>query len=253
MEKIDEYYETMQIVSKILTNKNKIISSLEYKNILENKEIFIENFNKLGKQFGLSSSLEIVVLYTYMLHNGLLSKHLKFIKEDKNSVLEETGILETTGCTILTGYGCCRHVTMMLSDILQRNNYGSLNFILHDKGDIDGNKHMVNCIDYNGGNYMFDALNINFLKQAGSNSYSSGEHNYDSYNDMELLKGLNNKGLVIGNFPREIKKVYTDEEFLRINQKFAMNKPLLMSFFMENKNLYDDTCKKLSYISKIIK
>ena len=79
---------------------------------------FIKNYNKLNKIFDLNDPIQIHVMFTYLLYRGYLSCN----KEFKFSDNQTKDLNEISGINIITGNGVCRHISTMLTDIL--NDYG---------------------------------------------------------------------------------------------------------------------------------
>lgn len=81
-------------------------------------ENLIINYNKLNKLFNLDDPIQIYTMFTYLLHNGYLSMDKNFELSNK----EARDIKGLYGTNVITGKAVCRHISAMLTDIL--NNYG---------------------------------------------------------------------------------------------------------------------------------
>ena len=79
---------------------------------------FITNYNQLNEIFDFDNPIQIYVMYNYLLEKGYLSVNKKF--EYLNQAEKDIKILY--GADVIMGKGCCRHISAMLTDIL--NDYG---------------------------------------------------------------------------------------------------------------------------------
>lgn len=91
------------------------------KDIIKIRELyqeFIKNYNKLNKVFDLSNPIQIYTMFNYLLYKGYLSKD----KEFQFSGKQARDINCLIGTNVITGQAVCRHISAMLTDIL--NDYG---------------------------------------------------------------------------------------------------------------------------------
>ena len=79
---------------------------------------FIKNYNKLNKIFDLCDPIQIHTMFNYLLYKGYLSKD----KEFQFPGSQERDIDCLRGTNVITGQAVCRHISAMLTDIL--NDYG---------------------------------------------------------------------------------------------------------------------------------
>ena len=79
---------------------------------------FITNYNKLNKIFDLNDPIQIHTMFNYLLYKGYLSIDKNFEFSNK----EARDINGLYGTNVITGKAVCRHISAMLTDIL--NNYG---------------------------------------------------------------------------------------------------------------------------------
>lgn len=75
---------------------------------------FLINYDKLNKIFDLNNPVEIYTMFNYLIYKGYLSKDKEFFFSSKQS-RDLSGL---TGADIITGKGVCRHISAMLTDIL---------------------------------------------------------------------------------------------------------------------------------------
>lgn len=113
------------------------------KDIKQIRELYIDflnNYNKLNKVFDLSNPVEIHMMFNYLLYKGYLSKNKDFQFSSKQA----RDLKGLSGAEVITGKAVCRHISGMLTDIL--NGYG-----------IESNQLGVYSKVY--------SININILKQ----------------------------------------------------------------------------------------
>lgn len=79
---------------------------------------FVKNYNKLNKTFDFNDPVSIYAMFNYLVYKGFLSKNKKFIFSDNNIKDIPTDI----GAHVISGNGVCRHISSMMTDIL--NDYG---------------------------------------------------------------------------------------------------------------------------------
>lgn len=101
----------------IFLNEKKTHSAKDIEEIKTLYQDFIKNYNKLNSTFELDNPIEIYTMFNYLYKNGYLSQNKTFTFSDKN-VIDITPIM---GTNIFSGKGVCRHISVMLIDIL--NNY----------------------------------------------------------------------------------------------------------------------------------
>lgn len=99
----------------IRKNRNK------YSEIMHNYNILLEKMSSLSKELNFTNSLELNILFSYLLWNGYLSKDRKynFKKEDKDKIMG-LFFLDT-----MDGFGVCLDNSEMLKDFLNLNGYPS--------------------------------------------------------------------------------------------------------------------------------
>ena len=75
---------------------------------------FLNNYNNLNKIFDLNNPVEIYTMFNYLLSKGYLSKDKVFAFSDEQA----RNLKNLLGVEVITGKGVCRHVSGMLTDIL---------------------------------------------------------------------------------------------------------------------------------------
>ena len=97
------------------SGKNHTKDIIQIRNLYQE---FIKNYNKLNKIFDLSDPIQIHIMFNYLLYKGYLSKD----KEFQFSGKQARDINCLSGTNVITGQAVCRHISAMLTDIL--NDYG---------------------------------------------------------------------------------------------------------------------------------
>lgn len=238
----DEFYNQ---ISKEKTNEtyynelNKIRFKLYYE--------YISNLSCLIKENSYDdNSLSYSILYNILLNNGLLSVpsffNYKIYKYDSDDFFNNI-----TGARVISGYGVCRHISSMLSDILEKLNYSACNIYVP--------KHLVTGIIDNNHNYIYDSTNSTIgvikdfdLKTGEINSYYK---DICSNNEINLLKSLDSINAY--NFYCNIKhKNINYKTFRNIfndnYQNYLRNKDKFLDFFYEN----IDKMKKISELDLLL-
>ena len=110
------YSSLIAFLGMTLTNGKEYTKDI--KQIRELYNYFLNNYNKLNKIFDLNNPVEIYTMFNYLLYKGYLSKNKEFQFYGKQ-VRDLKGLI---GAEVITGKAVCRHISGMLTDIL--NGYG---------------------------------------------------------------------------------------------------------------------------------
>ena len=102
----------------LILNNNKELT-MDASEVVPLYKEFIHNYNKLNRTFNLNDPYEIYALYYYLYRRGYLSINKDF-RYDVDAV--SNNIAPLMGCNVLSGSGVCRHISGLLSDIM--NDYG---------------------------------------------------------------------------------------------------------------------------------
>lgn len=100
---------------------------------------FLNNYNNLNKIFDLNNPVEIYTMFNYLLSKGYLSKDKVFDFSDEQT----RNLKNLLGVEVITGKGVCRHVSGMLTDILNASGIKSESIGVYAK---EYNMHL-NIID----------------------------------------------------------------------------------------------------------
>lgn len=110
-------YTTLVAYLGMVLTKGKEYTK-DIKQIRELYNYFLNNYNKLNKIFDLSNPVEIHTMFNYLLYKGYLSKD----KEFQFSGKQARDLNGLSGVNVIAGKAVCRHISGMLTDIL--NEYG---------------------------------------------------------------------------------------------------------------------------------
>lgn len=90
---------------------------------------FITNYNKLNRIFNLNNPVEINTMFSYLVNEGYLSTGKKFNFSERHT----KDIRSIMGANVMAGGSVCRHISTMLTDILNDYNIVSGTLIVHAK------------------------------------------------------------------------------------------------------------------------
>lgn len=90
---------------------------------------FICNYNKLNKIFDLNDPISIYTMFNHLLYKGYLSTGKKFEFSQKQA----RDIDGLYGTDIITGKGVCRHISSMLTDILNEDEIDTIDLDVYLK------------------------------------------------------------------------------------------------------------------------
>lgn len=122
------------MIDKLMWIVDEAIAAREYSNYaICNRDIrckdimtmynsLLKDMSKLSQELGVNNSLELSILFSYLLWNGYLSKTKKhtYGEEEKNEIL---GLLFVE---VVNGCGVCRNYSEMLKDFLNYKGYNSV-------------------------------------------------------------------------------------------------------------------------------
>lgn len=91
--------------------------------IMKTYKLLLEKMHQLAKELNIGNSLELSILFSYLLWNGYLSKNKKHQYIDYD---DEPIILGMNFINVLNGYGVCRNYSEMLKDFLNYSGYQSV-------------------------------------------------------------------------------------------------------------------------------
>jgi len=94
------------------------LTSVEYQELNKVYKIVLEELSSLFEKMEFDNEMKIFAGYYYLLRNGYLSVEKSFYYRRN---IEHAKLLE--GANIMEGYGNCRNISGMLTDLLQQSNY----------------------------------------------------------------------------------------------------------------------------------
>lgn len=220
------YHETKK-------NRNK------YSEIMYHYNNLLHKMSLLAKELNIKNSLELSILFSYLLWNGYLSKNRKYEFNSK----ELKRINGLFFADIMDGRGVCLNHSDMLKDFLNTNKYRSIALLNHLNfpkelnykinisrvfADEEPNfikkiineilltckaNHVFNLIEDNNGLYIFDSTNL--LLQSISN-----------YNKSKLVNGTDTYKL----YPFQSYMLCTSKQELELLDKLVEEKQIYMPY-----------------------
>lgn len=252
--------------------------------IRELYKAFLDNYNTLNKIFDLSNPVQIYAMYIYLLGKGYLSKDKKFTKNDENSL----DINSLLSADIFMGAGVCRHISFLLTDILNTSGIKTENLNVYmdvnRKSDthfielLYGN-HVITFASFEGKSYFLDATNsliyrmgkngilhnkkgpnIKF-KETGTDlvSFASKTISIDKSGYDLLLEFLRYYIYIRKDINMELEKQFKYPSISREEEKDMItsthkicegNLDIFENFYRDNRPLYEDICEKTLTFSK---
>ena len=136
-------------------NIREIYDGILYSSLINDYKDYIKIVSKLVDEIVPNKDdLTKINIIMHLIRNGVFSYPNNF--EDKTPCVD---ILKSKlGLNILDGYGCCRHFSSFINDIMPQS------ISLTCVGEVDNNfeseaNHVINKVEYEGEIYAFDAFN----------------------------------------------------------------------------------------------
>ena len=98
------------------------INSYEFNQLEDVYREFISRIGDFFRNNGIVDVIEILSVYSYFIKNGYLSYDKKFVYK---KTLDDC--IYMLGSNVVSGFGVCRHITSMLTDIYKELGYDSYN------------------------------------------------------------------------------------------------------------------------------
>lgn len=117
---------------------------------------FIRNYNKMNRDFSNNNPISIYTMFDYLLDKGYLSLGKQFKFDDTDCFDLDTLL----GTDVIYGNGVCRHISSMLTDVLNDYGISSINAICYIP------KYAYELIMVDKNDYSMEN-NINFMKKFG--------------------------------------------------------------------------------------
>lgn len=221
----------------------------------------IDNIAKINRVFGLEDPVEIFTLFTNELSNGFLSynKHFEYETSDIKN------IKTLYGANPITGKSVCRHIAVMLRDVMNKNGIKSntLNVCVKDdksakteeqiKTENKYGNHVITLALNNGKVYLLDSTLKSIYKPL-SKKYIIDKNNektkicLESYTFSGTKEEFKNQKsylkLPITTFEEDIKKIE------KIESIFLNNIDIFEILYNSNKDYYKEINKKIMIFKK---
>lgn len=252
----------------------------KYKYSKENYDRILKGFKELAKKLDLQNSLEISILYSYLMWNGYFSKNKKLYYQEENRALM-SGMYSYD---VINGNGVCLNFSDFLRDILNECGYSSsvltslvdeypikssyepgikrnyiessenkkipfvYKFLINKVGN-----HALNLIEDKEKFYIYDSTNLRFLTLDDINTASvvlgSGKLKIFPY--LSYLHNTRNERVAMNRLcsSNDLSSPYSTMDYIVTTEKclnlFAKNKKLFNNYYKE---IYSDILK----ISEIV-
>ena len=251
LEKIEEYRKG---------RKNTIkLESIKYPETLKKYQEYLTLVANLLKELELSTSMEYSLAISYLISKGYLSEDLLFIT--KNTDIELTSSL---GISILAGVGCCRNVSSIHKELMDRLNIPTKSlYCTRDVFLFKGKKfpadHVMSLIRYHKTLYGMDLMNGNQLYHFTSpfsleqiSLKNNRKYRYKPYSEM-IMEDLDLKRIkkVIKQYEKESEKSwisameYEDEIVYPTKMYLKTQDDKFRDFHQKTKELKKEIAKEL--------
>ncbi len=190
------------------------LESIKYQEPIKKYQEFLTLATELLKGLELSTSLEYSLAISYLISKGYLSEDLLFIV--KNTDMELSGSL---GISILTGAGCCRNISSIHRELMNRLNIPTKSLyctkdLFFFKGKNHPVDHVMSLVRYHKTLYGIDLMNGNLLYHFTSpfsleqiSLTNNRKYRYKPYSEM-IMEDLDLKRIkkVIKQYKKESEK-----------------------------------------------
>jgi len=250
LHKIDEIKKVAEdsdyYTSTAWVNRHEVCLEIifEYKKLLN-------KMATLAKELNMNNSLELSILFDYLLWNGYLSKTHKHEYKDN----EETILLGMNFTDISNGIGVCRNYSEMLKDFLNHSGYNSVilcnffdyenivNKMLNRKS--QKSNHAYNLIEDNG-LYIYDSTNSVLYNLTRQDSALLAEGDYKYKNDRKyksIIRIYRSYDLCYSKKDEKLlDRLYSEKEFISPYNKndFISSRNVNLEIIKNNLSLLED-------------
>lgn len=260
----------------------------KYSDIMYSYNSILQNMTILSKELNLENSLELCLLFSYLLWNGYLSKNKEYVFSDK----EIKRIQGLFFADIINGRGVCLNNSEMLKDFLNLNEYTSSMLMNHynplakinyridltrkkdDKKELliitlieelirrRKANHVYNLIEDNNKLYIFDSTNMLMQKIIRNDKAEmvngTGEFRLFPYQSHMLCASPDERSLLDKLLTtRQYEYLYTKRDLIITSEvclEIIRNSTYLIeNFYAEIKNNIDEISKETSKIKILTK
>ena len=152
-----------------------------YPSVLSSYDKIIKNFSDLSKKLDLSDSLDVCILFSYLLWNGYFSVDKKLCDSSKDNL----EIFDFFSLEIMSGQGVCLHFSYLFKDFLQACGYDSA-ILLSWLKKVDYHKiYFPDITRQMNQEHDKEIIIARFLKELFK--YIGGNHAFNLINDHENL------------------------------------------------------------------
>lgn len=253
-------YSINSIISTYLLCSNKQYSTKDMMEIKKLYQDFLNQYKKLNEKLKFSNPIEISTLHTLLVYSGYLSKNQNFqVYNDKSDFSELLGV------NIFKGYGVCRNISSMLTDLLRTRGYLAHDVSVYSKSEEEekhpiklamsktSGNHRITYVEKDEINYFLDPTNYSFYQLDRMKKHRI----YNSLDELLIkkieLKGLKNRINIYKKMSTN--KDISEEETNKIKKetlkKINGNLGLLKEFYEDNKELLMEAGYKVENIQKI--
>ena len=232
---------------------------------------FLKKYDKLNQLFDLKNPVEICTMYYYLLYKGYLSKDKEFVFSPEDT----KNIVRLLGSEVIRGNGVCRHIAMMLCDILNERGIKSFpigaysypnliinlfdeetkDLVLKTYSQVRKGNHMIVYSENNNKSYFLDPttiLTFYRLSKKYEGILESDEKNLiikkefsKAFNTKEDYKWLKD------NLLKEHSYISKEKERKMVDKTISTasnNSDIFEKFFKDNKELYSEIDNGISKI-----
>ena len=139
-----------------------LIERILHKDLVAKYDEFITKVAELIRNLGFSSSIECSLIISHLIKNGFLSDEMSFNWEN---VDEDKELMCNIGTSIVSGEGCCRHLSSIQKDIFRKLGLFIKEFYCYygdntyNRGANEQANHVIGLIEHEGYQYGIDMGN----------------------------------------------------------------------------------------------
>lgn len=271
---IDSMYMTDILISGRTATVTK-----DYKDIASLYSEVISRTADLAEEFGLDDPIEVFAFFVYLYRNGFLSRDRDFAYD-----LKLKDFPNIQGVDVIRGKGVCRTISSMLSDVYYELGYDVTNLMVYATEDsvrqqiklcttplkknvdckkwvdliiavtskIELGNHQITMVKDGDKQYILDPTNDGILSYDPETKliYTGDEKKYMKHKPIQqLLCGMMMGGktaLDAGELRSDVDLEDYKEKYLRTLKLCKSNIYVLLDFYKNNRELYEEICSLLS-------
>lgn len=145
---------------------NEILYSDQYAESVELYSEYVSDIASLFKDLNFDSNLAACFAYRYCLERGFLSKNSQFSYTVYKDHFDN--LVDLYGASIATGTGCCRHISALLTDVINEMGGTAANISVASIYGKENARHMLTGVVHNDKSLAVDATtDFNIFPYAG--------------------------------------------------------------------------------------